>query len=230
LYDDFDTGKRTLTRKAGRVLFMTFEHEALHAETLLYMLLQRAGTGTVPPPGFAVPEWKSLLVSWNSIPPLGEDTVVLGPATVDVGHDDAESDDEVEEFKLDARDHEYGWDNEHPKRQVEVGEFRISWRPVTNGQFYDVFKSNRDKFNMPASWVEENGEVMVRTLYGPVPLVIAENWPIFASYNDLSTYATVNGGRIPTEPELLLFYDKFESGYAGGANVGFRNWHPVPYV
>jgi hypothetical protein len=40
----------------------------------------------------------------------------------------------------------------------------------------------------------------------------------------------VKGGRLPTEPELRLFYDKFESGYEGGANIGFRNWHPIPYV
>jgi hypothetical protein len=43
-------------------------------------------------------------------------------------------------------------------------------------------------------------------------------------------YASVKGGRIPTEPELRLFLDKFSSGYEGDANVGFRNWHPIPYV
>ena len=68
----------------------------------------------------------------------------------------------------------------------------------------------------------------VRTLYGPVPLEIAAHWPIVTSYDNLSIYATAKGGRLPTEPELRLFYDKFDSGYAGGANVGFRNWHPVP--
>ncbi|KIK69776.1 hypothetical protein GYMLUDRAFT_34174 [Collybiopsis luxurians FD-317 M1] len=229
LYGDFATGKQLLTRRAGRVLFMTFEHEALHAETLLYMLLQRAGTGTVPPPGFAAPEWNSLVVSWKSLPPLVADTVLLGPATVELGHDDAEAEDDLEEYKFQIKDHEYGWDNEHPKRQVDVGEFRISWRPVTNGQFYEVFRANRDKFSVPpTSWIEEDGEIKIRTLYGPVSLNVAENWPLIASYDDLSTYATVKGGRIPTEPELRLFYDKFESGYEGGANIGFRNWHPVP--
>ena len=68
----------------------------------------------------------------------------------------------------------------------------------------------------------------VRTLYGPVPMNVAQHWPVIASYNDLSTYATVKGGRIPTEAELRLFYDTFDSGYGGGGNVGFRNWHPVP--
>ncbi|KAJ3731182.1 DUF323 domain-containing protein [Lentinula guzmanii] len=228
LYDDFGSGKLTLTRKMGRVLFMTFEHEAFHAETLLYMLLQRAGTGTVPPPGFAVPEWNSLVASWKYIPPPVEDTVTLGPAMVELGHDDAEGEDELENHGREVNDHEFGWDNEHPKRQAEVQEFRISWRPITNGQFHEVFKTNKDKFHVPASWIEEDGEFKVRTLYGPVPLSIAEDWPVFTSYNDLSTYATVKGGRLPTEPELRLFYDKFECGFEGGANFGFRNWHPVP--
>ena len=57
---------------------------------------------------------------------------------------------------------------------------------------------------------------------------IAHLWPVMTTYDDLSTYAAVKGGRIPTEPELRLFLDKFDCGYEGGANVGFRNWHHFP--
>jgi L-histidine Nalpha-methyltransferase / hercynylcysteine S-oxide synthase len=57
---------------------------------------------------------------------------------------------------------------------------------------------------------------------------VAKDWPVMASYDHLSAYATVKGGRLPTEAELRLFYDKFDAGYEGGANVGFRNWHPIP--
>jgi hypothetical protein len=67
----------------------------------------------------------------------------------------------------------------------------------------------------------------VRTFYGPIPMHIAYDWPVITSHVNLSTYATVKGGRLPTEPELRLFLDKFASGYEGGANVGFRNWHPT---
>jgi len=70
--------------------------------------------------------------------------------------------------------------------------------------------------------------MQVRTLYGPVPMKTAWNWPMITSYKDFSTYAIVKGGRLPTDPELRLFYDQFESGYEGGANWGFRNWHPIP--
>lgn len=59
---------------------------------------------------------------------------------------------------------------------------------------------------------------------------IAQHWPVVASYDTLSKYATIKGGRLPTEAELRLFYDTFEYGYDSGANVGFRTWHPVPSV
>ncbi|KAI0826841.1 DUF323 domain-containing protein [Trametes gibbosa] len=228
LYHDIDAGKITLTRKIARVLFMTLEHEAFHAETLLYMLLQRAGTGTIPPSGFVVPVWDALAETWNNHPePTGE-TVTLGPEEITLGHDDDEADDD----STDVLGHSFGWDNEHPQRTVRVGRFKIEWRPVTNGQFYDFYYAGggqkMDKIQFPKSWIELDGQVFVRTLYGPVPLKIAHNWPLVTSYDNLSTYASVKGGRIPTEPELRLFHDKFECGYEGGANVGFRNWHPVP--
>jgi L-histidine Nalpha-methyltransferase / hercynylcysteine S-oxide synthase len=32
VYNDLDDGKMTMSRRMGRVLFMVFEHEAMHAE------------------------------------------------------------------------------------------------------------------------------------------------------------------------------------------------------
>ncbi|KAJ7078568.1 DUF323 domain-containing protein [Mycena belliarum] len=229
LYEDIDAGRRTMNRKAGRVLFMTFEHEALHAETLLYMLLQRAGSGTLPPPGFAPPAWASLAETWDAAPQPVSAAITLGPATITLGHDDNEAEDEVPGKDTDVMGHEFGWDNEHPKREVQVDEFRIEWRPVTNGQFFEYRVSQgADVVPLPASWAEINGEMHVRTLYGPIPLKIAQHWPVLTSYSALSKYAIVQGGRLPTEAELRLFLQKFESGYEGGANLGFRNWHPIP--
>ncbi|RPD62283.1 hypothetical protein L226DRAFT_532692 [Lentinus tigrinus ALCF2SS1-7] len=225
LYRDIDSGKVTLTRKIARVLFMTLEHEAFHVETLLYMLLQRAGTGTIPPSGFVPPPWEVLAESWDSQPLPTTQTVTLGPADVTLGHDDDEADD----HSTDVLGYSFGWDNEHPKRAVHVEQFKIEWRPVTNGQFYEFYQgAGKDKVQFPKSWIEVDGEIFVRTLYGPIPMKIAQHWPIITSYDNLSTYASVKGGRIPTEPELRLFLDKFECGYEGGANIGFRNWHPTP--
>ncbi|KAJ7755089.1 hypothetical protein B0H14DRAFT_2978755 [Mycena olivaceomarginata] len=226
VYQEIDAGSRTMTRKVGRVLFMTFEHEAMHAETLLYMLVQRAGTGTLPPPGFTPPPWASLAESWDSAPEPAESAVTIGPTTITLGHDDTEAEDEA--LATDVAGHEFGWDNEHPKREVHVNEFRIEWRPVTNGQFFKYYVQEDGGVAIPASWVEVDGEMHVRTLYGPVPMKIAHNWPVLTSYSMLSKYVQVQGGRLPSEAELRVFLEKFHSGYEGGANLGFRNWHPIP--
>lgn len=261
LYDKIHSGELPLSRKIARVLFMTYEHEAMHAETLLYMLLQRAGTvtpGTQPPLGFTSPPWEALSESWDTAPKLIESTVTLGPEEVAIGHDDSEADDTLTK-NFDT--HEFGWDNESPRRVERVGEFRIEWRPVTNGEFWEFYERcergtvegvGKGAIQFPTSWVKIGGETRVRigdlsffflrkhrlinrgskvrTLYGPVPIKVAQHWPVITSYNNLSIYATVKGGRIPTEPELRLFYDRFSNGYDGGENWGLRNWHPVPCV
>jgi L-histidine Nalpha-methyltransferase / hercynylcysteine S-oxide synthase len=133
---------------------------------LLYMLIQRAGTGTNPPSvgGFATPCWESLAEDWDAAPEPPSVTVTLGPATIELGHDDFEAD-EADDANLDVKDHEFGWDNEHPQHKVDVGEFRIEWRPISNGQFYEFWKTAEGKVTMPKSWVVQNGEVLVSYFY-----------------------------------------------------------------
>ncbi|KAG6889570.1 hypothetical protein C0992_004739 [Termitomyces sp. T32_za158] len=162
LYSDISSHRMAFTRKIARVLFMTFEHEAQHAETLLYMLLQRAGTGTLPPPGFAIPPWESLAVVWDAAPLPKTKTVTLGPAAVTLGHNDAELNDVDPVLANDVDVHEFGWDNEHGVRVVQVGKFSIDWRPVTNGEFLDFFSGKgQDLVRVPVSWIEEDGEMKV---------------------------------------------------------------------
>lgn len=164
VYDDIDSGKLVLTRKVARVLFMTLEHEAMHAETLLYMLLQRAGTGTIPPPGFVHPPWSSLKIGWDAVPLPTSPTVTLGPATVIIGHDDDDAIDESDRCQNDEN-HEFGWDIEHPARAVDVAQFQISWRPVTNGELYRFYsEGGKDKIAFPASWIKDGDEIMVEII------------------------------------------------------------------
>lgn len=128
------------------------------------MLLQRAGSGTIPPSGFIQPPWASLAANWNSDPGPSSPTVTLGPATISLGHDDLETEDADPQKSTDVAGHEFGWDNEHPRRDVRVEEFKISWRPVTNGEFYEFYKGRldeKDKIALPASWIENNGEIKV---------------------------------------------------------------------
>ncbi|KAG5644703.1 hypothetical protein DXG03_007926 [Asterophora parasitica] len=231
LYDDLQTGKRTLTRNIARTLVMTHEHEGFHIETLLYMLIQRAGTGTLPPPGFTTPPWEVLTRQWDATPAPSASTVALGPAIVSLGHEDSEGDDVLDGVREDTDDHVFGWDNESPERKFEVGAFRTDWRPVSNREFETFWRENgADSSKLPGSWVEEDGEIKVRTMYGPVPMETAQHWAVLTSYDDLLAYARSKGGRLPTEQELRLFFDTYEVGHKGGSNTGFRNWHPVPYA
>lgn len=195
------------------------------------MLIQRAGTGMLPPPGFTVPPWATLATQWDAAPLPATPTVTLGPCTLTLGHDDQEPDDLDPGHAADVTAHEFGWDNESPRRTAHVGAFRVEWRPITNGEFEAFWRgAGKGKVAMPASWAEEEerGEVMVRTLYGPVPMEWARHWPVLAAYDDLKAYAEAKGGRIPTEAELRLFLDRYGVSYAEGANTGFRHWHPLP--
>ncbi|PSR72602.1 hypothetical protein PHLCEN_2v11526 [Hermanssonia centrifuga] len=225
---ELEDGTRVLTRRIARTLVMMHEHEGFHIETLLYMLIQRAGTGTLPPPGFAAPAWAHLSTQWDTIPAPTTSSVTLGPCTLEMGHDDQEPQDLLSEFEGDVAGHEFGWDNESPKRSVVVGKFRVEWRPISNGEFLAFWKKMDGKVDMPASWVEEEREMKVRTLYGPVSMEYAQHWPCLTAYDDLLAYARSKGGRLPTESELRLFLDTYQVGHEEGSNTGFRNWHPLP--
>lgn len=163
---------------------MTYEHEGFHAEvyhfllppgnihklislfskTLLYMLLQGVDkpNGTLPPPGFAAPHWDALSTQWSRIPKPNSEIVSLGPTTLTIGHDDPEKLDTSPELSTKLAGHEFGWDNEHPRREVKVGEFKISWRPVSNGEFYEFYEgAGKGKVDFPASWIKVGGDVKV---------------------------------------------------------------------
>ncbi|KAG5339784.1 hypothetical protein C0989_003584 [Termitomyces sp. Mn162] len=229
LYNDLQTGKRRLTRNIARTLVMTIEHEGFHIETLLYMLIQRAGFGTLPPPGFTAPPWEMIAQQWDAAPAPSTSTIVVGPATILLGHQDSEGDDAIPGAVEDVDNHVFGWDNESPERKFEVAAFRAEWRPITNNEFQAFWRAQgADCSRIPGSWVYEDGEMKVRTMYGPVSMEIARHWPVLTSYDDLLVYAQSKGGRLPTEAELRLFLDSYEVGYEGGSNTGFRNWHPVP--
>ncbi len=250
LYRELETGKRALTRNVARTLVMTHEHEGWHVEvsfcssprttailifylyqTLLYMLLQRAGTGTRPPFGFTQPPWQHLSSQWSSVPLPQTLTVTLGPAHVTLGHNDSEAIDKLPAHEHDAHDHVFGWDNESPARTVHVKQFKAEWRPVTNGEFNEFLEGKgKGVASVPKSWVTDSEDEVykVRTIFGPVPFEVARTWPVLTSYDDLACYAKAKGGRLPTEPELRLFLDTYDIGFEGGANVGFRHWHPTP--
>ena len=62
---------------------------------------------------------------------------------------------------------------------------------------------HRHSPSLPPGFLEN---LSVRTVYGLVPLKLALDWPVFASYDELSGCAAWMGGRIPTLEETRSIY------------------------
>ena len=117
---------------------------------------------------------------------------------------------------------------------MNVHAFKAKARPITNGE-YAKFLIETGKDQIPASWTHlhltsgtngtngtngvngyhVNGEAAlhdliddkaIRTVYGPVPLKYALEWPVAASYDELVECAKYLGGRIPTLEEARSIY------------------------
>lgn len=219
-------------RRLGRVMWMTFEHEIMHLETLLYMLVQSPNVN--PPKGFAVPLWAKAQVQSkeavnghtnghatdshvandyaNGNHDLSASTIQLAPepvllsiptGTVLLGHTDSESRDAAGPTSL-----PYGWDNESPARTVSVPAFTIQSRPVTNAEYHAfLLATSASSCLYPSSWVRDlsNDGWFVRTIYGPAPMTasVAANWPVAVSYNQAVAYAAWKNMRLPTEAEWV---------------------------
>lgn len=251
LYRD---GASKIPRHIARAIWVGFEHELMHIETLLYMMLQ--SDKTLPPPHTAQPNFEKMAKQayearvpnqWFNVP---EQTITLGM-------DDPED-------CTDTSGH-FGWDNEKPARQAKVHTFQAQGRPITNEEYAQYLYSTKTN-SVPASWswdpsktvnrsangsytnghsnghtnghsnghfnghsnghanghsnghANGNGHVSnqvpdsflegkyVRTVYGLVPLKHALDWPVFASYDELSGCASWMGGRIPTFEEAKSIY------------------------
>jgi formylglycine-generating enzyme required for sulfatase activity len=169
----------------------------MHLETLLYMLIQSPKTR--PPTAVPVPDWQELArrgkkpvidegMRWQYFP----------GGQITIGLDDNE-DDSISSPSY------FGWDNENPRRKHHVKPFLASKRAITNGE-YAIFLQHTNT-PPPSSWSGSAPHWSVKTVFGPVPLSLAADWPVMASYDDLNAYAKWKGGRLPTEGELRLLCD-----------------------
>ncbi|KAM0279843.1 hypothetical protein ACHAQH_004394 [Verticillium albo-atrum] len=245
LYQD---GEAQIPRDVARAIWVGFEHEVMHMETLLYMMLQ--SDKTQAPPHTERPDFEKLAEEarqarvtndWHGVP----------AQSIVVGMDDDEKDLENKGY--------FGWDNEKPSRHVDVHSFEAKGRPITNEEVCKyaryLHESHIDK--LPASWMstqpadsitngngrtnghtdayvighsngDTNGHVngyvngdsngntslpssyldgiAIRTVYGPVSLKHALDWPVSASYDEIAGFAAYMGGRIPTFEEAKSIY------------------------
>ena len=231
MYNQIASGQLQMSRKIGRVLWMTFEHQAMHAETILYMLAQ--SSLTLPPRMVTGPHWQALAERWKS-EQLANTVITVSAGSAKLGHNDLEADDVKFPTEEGWEDHEFGWDNENPAVEVPVQAFKIDALPVTNNDYLAFLKSKGinwdDAQALPASWIQVDGEWKIRSLYGPISFVVGGLWPLLASKLEIDAYAKSKGGRLPTEPELVRLWEIDEGTRTAGnlANVGLRNWHPIP--
>ena len=229
ILDSVRVAREDGNRKLGRSLWLAFEHEAMHLETFLYMLLQ--SEKVLPPPGRPIPDFKSMAKTaregavpnqWFNVP----------CAEITIGLDDPENDLGPDRY--------FGWDNERPARKVKVPSLKAQARPITNGE-YASFLLQTGFEMLPAAWSGEpstgqENEAMcapttledltdtrgnaldsfmkgkfIRTVYGMIPLIEAADWPVMASYDELAAYAKWSGGRIPTLEEAKSIYNYVET-------------------
>ncbi|KAF1993588.1 hypothetical protein P154DRAFT_449788 [Amniculicola lignicola CBS 123094] len=219
-------------RRVSRAMWIGFEHEAMHLETLLYMLVQ--SEKILPPSGTVTPDFEALS-QHSDIVAVASEWLQVPETDISIGLDDPENETGPERY--------FGWDNEKPQRSVHVKSFMAKARPITNGEYAEYLKKT-GKNAIPASWCNApynldlhevskkrdsvivgtngtngtytngiNGSVVdltdgkyVRTVYGSIPLRYALHWAVIASYDELLGCAKWMGGRIPTMEEVRSIY------------------------
>ncbi|KAK0269552.1 hypothetical protein LTR91_006212 [Friedmanniomyces endolithicus] len=236
-------GKAYIDAWTGRAIWLGFEHEVMHLETLLYMLLQSdwcKSPATASKPDFEKLANKahdqSVDNEWFDIP----------EQTIETGLDDPDN--------AEGPVRHFGWDVEKPVKKVKVNAFKAKGRPIINAE-YVRFMLGTGKTKLPASWqiveTPKSDKVLsgnmigdsdlhdfvhdkaVRTVYGPIPLKYALDWPVSASYDELAACAKYMDGRIPTLEEARSIYyyadylKKKEAAQASGRTIPAVNGHLV---
>lgn len=226
----------------GRTLWLGYEHEAMHLETLLYMLIQ--SEKTLPPPNTAKPNFQDL-AKQAKIQAVANEWFTVPESDVIIGMDDPET--------ASGPKRHFGWDIEKPQRTTHVKSFQSKARPIIIGEYAQYLQQTGSN-KLPASWTDSlrpnghangNGETHtngsdtisdseflvgkgVKTVYGAIPLSLAFDWPVCASYDELAGCAKWMGGRIPTLEETRSIYnDVDQSRRAEGADKALGKTIPA---
>jgi len=169
------------------------EHEAMHQETLLYMLHR------LPPAMKRRPA--AYLAKTEGAPPAQSFVdVPIGSVTIGVDPD-------RETFT---------WDNERLAHTVSVGAFHIERHNVTNSQFMEFIEAggyrderwwraedwrwvHSEKLTHPPFWIHEDGRWWWRGMFEIIALPPA--WPVYVTQAEATAFARWRGARLPTEAE-----------------------------
>lgn len=201
----------------------------MHLETLLYMLLQ--SEKTLPPPGVR-PDFETLAdeARANSVP---NQWIKVPSSKLTLGLNDPENDAEpdryfgwdnekpsrsvyVPAFEAKARGITNG-DYVQYLKETKTTRLPASWTvspsraspmdeklSLTNGIKNCKPHLNGDSTLLTDAFLADKS---IRTVDGPVPLVHALDWPVFASYDEVAGCAKWMGGRIPSLEEAQSIYN-----------------------
>lgn len=173
----------------GEAAFTILEHEAMHQETLLYMLHE-------------LPHEKKIAsrrVDESTRPRTT--TGRLESIAVPAGR-----------TRLGAEPGVFGWDNEFPAHTVDVPAFAIDSRPVTNGEYLECMTATGAK--APHFWSRGESEWSWRGMFEMTPLPL--DAPVWVTHDEAAAYARWKGARLPTEAEWHRAYDAGVAGLLAG--------------
>ena len=203
-------------------LHTALEHEEMHQETLIYLIhrlpdqmKRRPNNSTLSPNGATGTK------QWIRVP----------AQKVQLGLRPAEA--------------PFGWDNEFPATEVEVGAFEIESAKVTNGEFLEFVQAGgytderwwepaawqhvrTEEITAPGFWEKTGGEWMYRGLFEAVPL--PPSLPVYVSHIEALAFTRWRGCRLPTEAEWHAAAALCSAPDARRDNFDFARWDlaPVP--
>jgi ergothioneine biosynthesis protein EgtB len=218
--------------RRGEAVHAMLEHEPMHRETLLYMFQWLPYEQKRPPAGYRP--------ITDGAPPRSE-CVAIPPGRATLGAEPGEI--------------PFGWDNEFPKKIVDVPAFAIDRHSVTNRDYLlfveaggyesaelwdpaDFTWLKERGMAHPLFWARKAGRFFWRGLFEQVELPLA--WPVYVSFAEASAYARWKGQRLPTEAEYHRAAfgapDGVERQFPWGddppdatrGNFGLQYWDPVP--
>ena len=155
----------------GQAVFTVLEHEPMHHETLMYIIHRLPADSKG-----RVPQ-----PHHDTTPPRNEFVrVPAGTATLGAKRDAIA----------------FGWDNEFGEQRVDVPAFSVQRYAVTNAEYLDFV---REGGSAPPFWIERDGEFLLRAAFEDLPMPLS--WPVYATNDQATEYATWKDGRLMTEAE-----------------------------
>lgn len=161
--------------------FTILEHEAMHQETLLYMLHEmdhakkRSSLHVVEPTS-------------SSATRRLDDSIAIPAGKATLG----------------SAEGLFGWDNEFAAHTVDVPAFTIDSRAVTNGDYLEYMNATGTK--APHFWVRGEREWFWRGMFEMLAMPL--DAPVYVTHDEASAYARWRGRRLPTEAEWHRAHDR----------------------